>query len=636
MFDFFPQAGAVVDASSIQRLREKIDVDGRLPAGILRAEIDASWRRSMSHGVGCTDDSRMRLQQDTELDRLYELRHALFEASAPELGFLAKRYGNQGVVVLADANATVLTVEGRVDRMRGLGVHDMVPGACWSEELRGTNALGTALIEGGPIFINSGEHFLSRLSRFSCASVPVRNPFGEISAVLDVTREGSTVHPHDSLSMLLLAASQIEGRLMGSYFSNEIVLAFHSRQPYLDSPWRGLVAMTQDGKILAADTTACALLGLDRAQIVGQQGEDFFGMPCAALVARLAREPIVHCRNGAASFYFKAVQIPVRPLQMPVVSKPRVAASPSPLRLVSGENPRLAQTLHMASRGLERDVPVLLQGETGTGKEVAARALHDAGSRASKPFVAVNCAAIPEGLIESELFGYKEGAFTGARKGGATGRLMQAHGGTLFLDEIGDMPFHLQARLLRVLQERKVMPLGGTEEKSVDFALICATHRDLKALVREGKFREDLYYRVNGFGVTLPPLREREDIHALIRVLLDKLGAPEATLSPELVGLFGRFDWPGNTRQLEMVLRTALAVRDEEHDELGVMHLSSNFYDELQNSCRPMGGLMQERELELIRSSMESHNGNVSAVAEALGISRATIYRKLKQLRCQA
>jgi transcriptional regulator of acetoin/glycerol metabolism len=256
-----------------------------------------------------------------------------------------------------------------------------------------------------------------------------------------------------------------------------------------------------------------------------------------------------------------------------------------------------------------------------------------AGSRCDKPFVAVNCAAIPEGLIESELFGYREGAFTGSRRGGMIGRLQQAHGGTLFLDEIGDMPLALQARLLRVLQDRKVAPLGAGEEQDIDVALICATHRDLKRLVEEKHFREDLFYRVNGISVMLPALRERDDFSALVARLLARLDAPTMLLHDDLNRLLGGYHWPGNIRQLEMVLRTALAMREPGDTVLTLDHLPDSMLDELSATERPQSGSIRENELELIRQSLDSHQGNVSAAADALGISRATLYRKLKQLR---
>ena len=245
----------------------------------------------------------------------------------------------------------------------------------------------------------------------------------------------------------------------------------------------------------------------------------------------------------------------------------------------------------------------------------------------------MNCAAIPEGLIESELFGYREGAFTGSRRGGMVGRLQQAHGGTLFLDEIGDMPLALQARLLRVLQDRKVAPLGAGEEQDIDVALICATHRDLKRLVEEKHFREDLFYRVNGISVMLPALRERDDFSGLVARLLTKLDAPTVLLHDDLNRLLGAYHWPGNIRQLEMVLRTALAMREPGDTVLTLDHLPDSMLDELTATERPQSGSIRENELELIRQSLDTHQGNVSAASDALGISRATLYRKLKQLR---
>jgi transcriptional regulator with PAS, ATPase and Fis domain len=285
----------------------------------------------------------------------------------------------------------------------------------------------------------------------------------------------------------------------------------------------------------------------------------------------------------------------------------------------------------MAVKALDQDIPVLLSGETGSGKEVAAQALHRTSARAGEPFVAVNCAAIPEGLIESELFGYREGAFTGSRKGGMVGRFQQANGGTLFLDEIGDMPLSLQARLLRVLQDRKVAPLGGAEEVVLDIALIGATHRNLKQMVAEGSFREDLYYRLNGVCVRLPALRERNDFKGLCERLLSQLGRSEVGIEPQLLQQLSEYHWPGNVRQLEMVLKVALAFMEPEETRLSEDHLSDEFLDELVHAPAPCGTLQETQEA-LIRQALEQQQGNVTAAATELGISRATLYRRMKSL----
>jgi len=244
----------------------------------------------------------------------------------------------------------------------------------------------------------------------------------------------------------------------------------------------------------------------------------------------------------------------------------------------------------------------------------------------------VNCAAIPEALIESELFGYEDGAFTGARRKGAPGRIMQAHGGTLFLDEIGDMPLALQARLLRVLEERKVVPLGGAKPLAVDVELVCATNHDLRRRIADGQFREDLYYRLNGLVVKLPSLRERSDLDAIISKMLGGAGQ-QRRVADEVLRLFRRHAWPGNLRQLASLLRTASLMAGDD-DEIGLHHLPDDFLDDLAVApAKPLAAApdakLDDLELSAILRTLDAHGGNVSAAARALGVSRNTIYRKL-------
>ncbi|MHC8332160.1 sigma-54-dependent Fis family transcriptional regulator [Pseudomonas sp. LB3P25] len=615
--------------------REKLHLEGEVPDGVLRAEIDASWRRSLSHGVHFNAKHELALESSASLDVLLASNRLLIDAALPAIDYLAERQGKEGLIILANSDATILAVEGRADRLKGSGLQDITLGACWSEAARGTNALGTALVEARPTMIDCGEHYLDRLTDFSCTSVPIYCPQGDILGVLDLTREGPLGRVHDSTALLAMAVSQIESRVFNASYPDEIVLAFHSRRQYLESPWQGLLAVSLGGQILAVSAQACQLLHAERSALVGRRCEEFLGVDGLQLLSRLHQGGVGSLQTAKGEFFYKTLRAPQRSIN--VSTSPRSVAKtakPQPdLESLAGSNVRYARALRMARQGLANELPVLLLGETGTGKEVIARALHMAGTRCDKPFVAVNCAAIPEGLIESELFGYREGAFTGSRRGGMIGRLQQAHGGTLFLDEIGDMPLALQARLLRVLQDRKVAPLGAGEEQDIDVALICATHRDLKRLVEEKHFREDLFYRVNGISVMLPALREREDFSGLVARLLAKLDAPAMVLHDDLNRLLGGYHWPGNIRQLEMVLRTALAMREPGDTVLTLDHLPDSMLDELTASERPQAGSIRENELELIRQSLDSHQGNVSAAADALGISRATLYRKLKQLR---
>jgi transcriptional regulator with PAS, ATPase and Fis domain len=314
------------------------------------------------------------------------------------------------------------------------------------------------------------------------------------------------------------------------------------------------------------------------------------------------------------------------------------------LDVMETTDPVMMRNVQTLRRILNRDISVLLLGETGTGKGYLAKAIHNASRRADKPFVAVNCAAIPELLIESELFGYKPGAFTGAAREGNIGRVLQANGGTLFLDEIGDMPIPLQARLLTVIEEREVVPLGGSKAVAVDVRVISATHRNPADMIARGVFRDDLYYRLNGISLTLPPLRERKDAADVVRCLL-RIEAGERTpvqIDEALVQRLARFPWPGNLRQLRNVLCTMLALR--ESDYLTLEDFDETWLDAggprsaRRATAEPEGALLADEaegdvlssaECDALRRTLETCNWNVSAVAVRLNLSRKTVYRKM-------
>jgi transcriptional regulator of acetoin/glycerol metabolism len=295
------------------------------------------------------------------------------------------------------------------------------------------------------------------------------------------------------------------------------------------------------------------------------------------------------------------------------------------------QDPAVAPLLEQAVQVLDADIAVLVLGETGVGKEVFARQLHGASRRGDGPFVAVNCAALPESLIESELFGYEDGAFTGARRKGMAGRVREADGGVLFLDEIGDMPLPLQARLLRVLQEREVTPLGGGRPVPVDFALICATVCDLQEMVDQGAFRPDLFYRIQDFSLTLPPLRARPERAAIIKRLLRELGGGERRLSFDHHALqkLLSYDWPGNLRQLTSVLRT-LVVLTPPGTVIGVDRLPVGMRSSrVSPTADSEPEDLRSQNLQAIEQTLEACNGCVSEAARRLGIHRSTIYRQL-------
>ena len=614
--------------------RERLRSEGILPDGYLRDEIEASWRRSLEAGLDCSNDKAQNQDEVNDLRSFREQHELLLHVAMPDFEQLSQQFGGEGLILLANADAQIVELGGNHDILTPARRLVLRQGASWSEHNRGTNALGTAVVEHRPILINEEEHFLDAVSGISCTSAPIMDANGRLTGVIDITREGYNLQPQDTLGVVQLAARNIEARLFATQYQSQIVLAFHPRRHYLRSAWLGLVALEEDGKLLAINEQGCQLLGHGRRQIVGRMIEELVGEKIGTLLTKCLREPITSVQTKAGELFCEMLQFPKRltpvtsttkPSHSPKKSKPAI---PRLEEFTAGE-PRLFRAFKMANRALEHDVPVLLKGETGTGKEIAAQVLHHGSSRSQQPLVAVNCAAIPEGLIESELFGYREGAFTGSRRGGMVGRFQQANGGTLFLDEIGDMPLSLQARLLRVLQERSVEPLGGGEAVHLDIAVIAASHRNLKQLVAEGKFREDLYFRLSGVSVTLPSVRDRKDFPGLCRQLLKKLNRADTVLAPALEERLANYAWPGNVRQLEMVLKVALVFMDPDESTLTEEHLSDDFLDELKATPAAGGTLHETQEL-LIRQALEQQDGNISAAAKTLGISRATLYRRMK------
>jgi transcriptional regulator with PAS, ATPase and Fis domain len=446
--------------------------------------------------------------------------------------------------------------------------------------------------------------------------------------------------------------------MFAATFENAITLHFHARPEFIGTLMEGIASFTPAGRFLAANRNGLFQLGLSYPALQTHTFSSLFGLPVSALYdhyrtaapglldlcmhngvrvrgrAELRLTNSVHALTGAAPAAPAPAPAPVQKSQRRL----------SGLRYLNTGDPQLEQVIDKVNKVLGRDIPILIMGETGTGKELLAQAIHNDSPRSQGPFVAVNCASIPETLIESELFGYEEGAFTGARKRGAVGKILQANGGTLFLDEIGDMPFPLQAHLLRVLQERMVTPLGSNKSIPVNVELICATNHNLRERISKGLFREDLYYRLNGLVVKLPPLRDRTDLETVVKkILATESDGGGYYISDEVLGLFRRHKWPGNFRQLTNLLRTAIIMAGDD-EEIKLCHMPDDFLDDIADAAvtppaaNPerlvaSGASLEDVEQTVILKSLEAHGGNVSATARALGISRNTIYRKLPHLK---
>ena len=637
-------------ALALRQARTHLIEHGHPPAGALREGLARSWQRS--HAAGLLPTGRLcdPVHADAQaLRQALARNHELLAHSRPVMEYLFDQVRHsQSVVILADSRGTLMHTLGDAFFLSKAERVALSCGASWHEAHRGTNAIGTALAETRGVEIHGAEHYLERNGFLTCAAAPILSGCGTLMGVLDISGDQHNGHPH-TLGLVETAARMIENRLLLALHRRHTLLHLHPHAEGIGTVAEGMVVVSDDGLITGANRAGLALLRLTYADL-GTAGLahvlDTRLDDLLACEARRPQQPVQVRRHDGTVLYAQlsaqAAQAGPRPVFRPERTAQATATAagmpPDALAALDTGDLRWRTAADKARRVLDKPIPILIQGESGVGKEYFARALHDSGPRRTAPFVAINCAAIPEHLIEAELFGYAPGAFTGARKDGSPGRLREAQGGTLFLDEIGDMPLALQTRLLRVLQERTVTPLGGARPVAVDFALICATHCKLREAAQQGRFRTDLYYRINGLAVHLPALRERTDFLALTQRLLSSLHADgPVQLAPDLEARMARHPWPGNLRQYASVLRTACAMLDPGETRLTWSHLPDDLLDELVQEAPGPGAdalAAEPRNLEelsrsVIQRSLESCRGNVSQAARQLGISRQTLYRKL-------
>jgi transcriptional regulator of acetoin/glycerol metabolism len=637
---------------TIRKAREELLTTGIIPTGVVSETIIRSWQRSAERGIGI-ERGETRCTPRFDLMRRRELNTTLLTRSHPVMESLYHEIaGTSSMVLLADCDGVVLHSIGDPDFVEQAQKVYLKPGGIWSEGVNGTNAIGTAIEEQMSVQVHSSEHFIDKNRFLSCSATPIFNPKGGILGALDVSGD-YRVHQQHTMALVRLSAQMIENQMFAPEFPDDIIISFHVRQEFIGSLYEGIAVFSPDGHLVAANRSALLQLGLDRFRMMGQTFASLFRLTLPTLLeqSRFVPQPVLKLPLLSGAEVFGRVwpgasisPVTFLPIHSPVAEKagPRSTAKPEGVSLEELElGDRKMQTLiTKALRVLEHDIPIMIEGESGTGKELLARALHMAGPRRDGPFVPVNCAAIPEGLIESELFGYHEGAFTGARRKGHVGKISEADQGTLFLDEIGEMPLQFQARLLRVLQDRMVTPLGGTGSKRVDIAVICATNRRVRDAVTAGSFREDLYYRLNGLLLTLPGLREREDRVALAEKILSGLAGNERpiTISREVLELFGRHPWPGNIRQMHNVLRTAVALIGD-NCEIMIDDLSEEFLEQagyceggsVETAAGGLGdALLADMETRLIFSTLDRTGGNIAAAARLMGIGRNTLYRKMR------
>ncbi|MBT0963838.1 sigma-54-dependent Fis family transcriptional regulator [Denitromonas iodatirespirans] len=598
-----------------------------------------SWHRCVSTAKRTHESVEFEPIRRDRLSELVLRNTRLLDAARGPLSELEKAVAGAGyAILLTDPEGHAVTVRGDVEGQQPLIRQAFRQGVNLSEEAVGTTAMSCAVYERRPVRVFGPEHFYNANGLFHCAAAPIFDPEGGVLGAIDITR-GASRPDFGALTLVARCASVIEFDLMMRTPAAAIItLAWqaHSMAPHADL----MFALDEAGSIIAVNEATRRFTGIDPVR-ASFRFEDIFDAGYAQTLSTLRRaaHPVsVRLRSGICMLASLVgnVASPARQTAPRRSAGTGLRAPQAALDEVSFGDPAIDKNLDVGLKVLENGLPLLLLGETGTGKDVLASHLHRRSARASAPFVAINCAAIPETLIESELFGYEDGAFTGARRGGAAGKLEQANGGTLFLDEIGDMPVSLQARLLRVLETREVCRLGGTAMKAVDFQLICATHQNIEEATRSGRFRLDLYYRINGFTISLLPLRSRRNLRALAESMLKQLSDGARGLSDAAADALARHDWPGNARELRHALTYANAIAAPGIDitpahlpqEIGA-HMTRPAVAETDTPC----GVLKTLEREAIGQALDQSNGDVRQAARMLGISRATLYRRLKPSR---
>ncbi len=585
--------------------------------------IESSWRRCLHSGMIASRRSQQSLLTPTELLHQQQKHFDLRRLALCEMDLLQRAiFGTGRVVLLASSDGVVLDIrgdEGFLGRARRVSLQ---PGASWQECNVGTNAIGTALVESRFVRVLGKQHFLEENHFLVCDAMPVMTPNGEVGGILDMSGDAREAFAPGG-RLIRNAVAHIEHDWVANLPECDLIVRFHLHPSWLGTPEEGVLAF-RDNLLIGASPRAMSLLSLTRSSIQTALWHEIFDK--SPVIGACELQPIA----GRGLYFAEVTQITRRST---LTTEKRSAEAMGNASVIVRDgivwDRAVSALLEKAKRAMQQNIPILLQGETGTGKVIFVQTLHREASEKQAPLVAVNCAAIPEGLFESELFGYEEGAFTGARKNGSVGHIRRAHGGTLFLDEIGDMPLALQAQLLRVLQNGEVTPLGGGRSMRVSFRLVAATHQDLQQAIREHRFREDLYYRLCHLTITLPPLRERLDLPETLDAMLLSSDARRRgiRLSQEARSLLLHYSWPGNLREMSSMIHMLVSLADN----LSTIQASA-LPEVVRSQNEETGASLEVMKQSAFRAALAANSGNVSAAARQLGLNRSTLYRRMRGL----
>ncbi len=630
----------------------------------VREVILRSWQRCFRAGVDPYDNGlHHHLEGDILADALQN-REKLIAVAHP---FMADLYaivkGTGFVVVLTNEEGYILELFGD----EGADVTPMTSnffrGASWHERDAGTNAIGTALEERKPVQVSGSEHYCRKHHCLTCSAAPIFDPDDNLIGILDISGSYECAHIH-TLGIVVAAAKAIIAQLRIKRKNHQLAVANKKLVSFFNMVSDGVLIVDQVGAVTELNPAAERIFGRQRSELKGKRLSRLLASDCATWKIGLdwkrsvsdieilietgngpcrclaSAEPIVNEKETSTGGF-----ITLRPIKAVQNLVHRYSGYSASLQFddIIGMSRGMQDAIHLAKLSSQTSSNVLLQGESGTGKEIFAQAIHNQSSGSAAPFIPLNCGAIPRELVGSELFGYEDGAFTGASRGGKPGKFELAAGGTLFLDEIGDMPMEQQAVLLRVIQEKQMTRIGGLKVIPVDVRLICATHKNLIEKVHEGTFRQDLYYRLNVMSITIPPLRERlEDIPLLFQHFLDKLcrdRGHRVTVDRDLMHYLYAYPWPGNVRELQNVVERAtnLAINGvvsihqlpkeivNQHRGLLAGEVETGEPVNRKKLLRQRG----EREKLQLLQLLNIYEGNVSQVARELGVSRKTVYNRM-------
>ncbi len=638
-----------------------------IPAAVPSLIAD-SWRKCAQTGVNPADGTGRIILESAALKRLLEKNATVIGIAKPFMQNLYQFFHASGfIIVLTDAAGNVLETFGDSDRLKSARTINFLPGANWQDISVGTNAIGTALATGRPSQVSGHEHFCRRHHCWTCSAAPVTDHDGAIVAVLDISGPAQASNSH-TLGMVAAAAGAISMQLAIQQKNLELTMANRRLTSIFNTMSEGVVLIDRRGVVNEVNAVVTKITAKPGGELVGLPIERLFGSVAPFTRRMLADkkpyadiELTVTGKNGASQCLASGEPVAdgrggisggvivIRPINRVRSLVNRFSGYYTSLSFddILGASPALAEAVRVAAIAAAGSSTVLLQGESGTGKDLFAQAIHHRSPRSDGPFIAVNCGAIPRELVGSELFGYEEGAFTGASRGGRPGKFELAAGGTIFLDELGDMPLDQQIALLRVLEEKKTVRIGGARLIPADVRIICATNKNLSREVAQGTFRQDLYYRLNVIAITIPALRERgDDITLLFGYFLAKLGKERGrqfAAEPAVYGALRRYRWPGNVRELHNVAERAVSLA--EGDAIALGHLPAEIRGDavppapagfaaagplpLREQTRRQ---KEQEERRAIAASLGECGGNISLLAKRLGVARSTIYRRLRHL----